>query len=57
MNRSSGKQGKLGMLGKLVLRLKLGLIGFVLSNVRCSLFVVHWDKALLLLYLWSFCPF
>jgi hypothetical protein len=31
---------------------ELGLFGFVLSNVCCSLFVVHWDKALLLLYLW-----
>ena len=32
-NVSSGKQSKL------FVRLKLGLIGFVLSNVRCSLFV------------------
>jgi hypothetical protein len=36
---------------------KLALIGFVLDNVRCSLFVVLWHKPLFLLYLCSFCPF
>ena len=36
---------------------ELGLIGFVLDNVRCSLFVVLWHKPLLLLYLYLYCPF
>jgi hypothetical protein len=36
---------------------ELGLIGFVLSNVRCSLFVVLWDKPFFLLYLCLYYPF
>jgi len=31
--------------------LELGLFGFVLGKVRCSLFVVYWHKPLVLLYL------
>jgi len=50
-NVSSGK------LGKLSAGLKLGLIGFVFDNVRCSLFVVLWHKRLFLLYLCLYCPF
>jgi len=36
---------------------ELGLIGFVLDNVRRSLFVVLWHKPLFVLYLCSYCPF
>ena len=42
---------------KVFVRLKLGLIGFVLNRVRCSLFVVFWHKPLFLLYLCLYCPF
>jgi len=71
-NVSSGKQSnlfvrlKLGLIG-FVFRIAccvsrialggLGLIGFVLSSVHCSLFVVRRDKVFLLLGLRSFYPF
>jgi len=41
-NLSAGKRDKV------FVRLKLGLIGFVLNNVRGSLFVVLWHKPLVL---------
>jgi len=36
---------------------ELGLFGFVLSSVRCSLFVVYCHKTLFLLYLCLYCLF
>jgi hypothetical protein len=36
---------------------QLGLIGFVLNDVHCSLFVVRWHKPLFLLYLCLYYPF
>jgi hypothetical protein len=53
-------QGKWGVWGVLEIGRgagELGLIGFVLNNVRWSLFVVHWHKPLVLLHLWSYYPF
>ena len=69
---SSGKLGKLfarlklGLIGPSTsLRVEqsssfglgLGLIGFVLNGVCCSLFVVRWHKPLFLLYLCLYYPF
>jgi hypothetical protein len=55
--RNLGKCGGLGKGGIRLRRDELGLIGFVLDNVRCSLFVVLWHKPLFLLYLCLYCPF
>ena len=61
-----GVGGKLGSIGPSTsLRveqsssfgLELGLIGFVLGSVCCSLFVVLWHTPLFLLYLCLYCPF